>query len=193
MHELASLAVAYLIGSILFGPIIARRLGLDLRAEGSGNPGATNMHRAAGKGPAAAVLVLDASKGACGVLLAHFAAPRSDWLAPACVLMACIGHCFPLQATRSGGKGVSTALGGILASSLPAAMLAGLAYAVVRRVSGYGSVASLCAIIVGSVVVVIKQGHLTWAVSTPYLTLVALIFARHADNLRRLANGTELR
>jgi len=111
------LALAYLAGSIPFGLFIARTLtGKDVRSVGSGNIGATNVARAAGKGAAAATLILDALKGLAPVLLARLVQdPRpfrsAAGLAAACGVLAVVGHCFPVWLRFRGGKGVATGLG----------------------------------------------------------------------------------
>src|SRR5437660_11395250 len=118
------LLFAYLCGSIPFGLLIARATsGKDVRTVGSGNIGATNVARAAGKSAAAATLALDALKGFVPVALA-----RGDaaWLPTACAVGAVLGHCFPVWLKFRGGKGVATGFGVSLALA-PWAALAGAA------------------------------------------------------------------
>ena len=119
------IAVAYLCGSIPFGLIIARAAsGKDVRTVGSGNIGATNVARAAGRPAAIATLALDAVKGLAPVLLA----PRE--FAPACAVAAVLGHCFPVWLRFRGGKGVATGLGVSLALAPWAAVAVAVSLAV---------------------------------------------------------------
>src|SRR5690606_40263088 len=110
--------IAYLLGSVPFGVLIARALGLgDLRRIGSGNIGATNVLRTGNKGAAAATLILDAAKGAVAVLAArHFAGETAAMVAG---LAAFLGHLFPVWLGFRGGKGVATFLGVMLALAWP--------------------------------------------------------------------------
>ena len=102
--------VAYLLGSVPFGIVITRALGLgDLRKIGSGNIGATNVLRTGNKGLAALTLVLDAAKGAAAVLIAR--AYHSPDLAAIAALGALFGHLFPVWLKFNGGKGVATYIG----------------------------------------------------------------------------------
>src|SRR5918911_5612280 len=136
-------AAAYLSGSIPFGLFIARAAsGKDVRTTGSGNIGATNVARAAGRTAAVATLLLDALKGFVPVWVASRAPGAPALLAPLCAVSAVLGHCFPAWLRFRGGKGVATGLGVALALA-PGAALAGAAtwaalYAVFR-ISSIGS------------------------------------------------------
>lgn len=177
------IGIAYLCGSIPFGLIVARfATGKDVRTVGSGNIGATNVARAAGRAAAAATLTLDALKGFVPVVLA----PAS--VAPACAVAAVVGHCFPLWLKFRGGKGVATGLGVSLAIA-PWAALAGAATWVVLyklyKISSAGSLAgAVVALAVGAFTV---GGPGFWALAA----VSALIFLRHADNIRRLLRKQE--
>ena len=107
----ALVALAYLAGSIPFGLLITRAVsGQDVRAVGSGNIGATNVARAAGRSAAALTLLLDALKGLLPVLLAaHLTGPEGGLVTAACAIAAVLGHCFPVWLRFRGGKGVATA------------------------------------------------------------------------------------
>jgi glycerol-3-phosphate acyltransferase PlsY len=181
--------LAYLCGSIPFGLIIARAAsGKDVRAVGSGNIGATNVARAAGRTAAAATLVLDALKGLAPVLLAERFGGEQPLLAPACAVAAVIGHCFPVWLRFRGGKGVATGLGVSLALA-PWAALAGavtwLTLYLLLRISSVGSLAGVTvAIVVASV-----------TGSRPALYGLAavglIILVRHTGNILRLLRRTE--
>lgn len=189
MPTFVAALLAHLVGGILFGPIVARRAGVDLRAAGSGNPGATNVERLVGPRAALIVLGLDAAKGAIAVAIAAWVSSSSGlgitrgWVALAVVL----GHCFPITAFTGGGKGVATALGAMLALEPRAAIAFVLTYGLVRRVSGYASVGSLAAVGCGTAI----ASAFSPMDALPLLTLALLVGVRHAENLRRLARGEE--
>ena len=115
---IAVAVAAYLLGSISFGLLITRFLGLgDLRQIGSGNIGATNVLRTGNRAAAAATLILDATKGAVAVLLAR--AVAGEDAAQLAAMMAFLGHLFPVWLRFKGGKGVATFLGTLLALVWP--------------------------------------------------------------------------
>jgi glycerol-3-phosphate acyltransferase PlsY len=115
--------LAYLLGSIPFGVVITRVLGLgDLRSIGSGNIGATNVLRTGNKAAAAATLILDAGKGAAAVLVAR--ALVGETAAMVAGFAAILGHCFPVWLGFRGGKGVATFLGLTVALAWPAGLAA---------------------------------------------------------------------
>ena len=181
--------VGYLLGSIPFGLILTKALGLgNLREIGSGNIGATNVLRTGSKGAAAATLLLDGVKGAVAVLLAReFAGESAAQLA---ALAAFLGHCFPVWLGFKGGKGVATFLGLMLALAWPVGLLAcatWLATAVISRIS------SLSALVAASWstlwCLLIGQGQ----VFALTLILALIIIWRHRENLARLKAGTEPR
>ncbi|MER2265571.1 glycerol-3-phosphate 1-O-acyltransferase PlsY [Methylobacterium oxalidis] len=176
----------YLLGSIPFGLIFTRIAGLgDVRAIGSGNIGATNVLRTGRKGLAAATLLGDALKGTAAVLLASRFGEAAALIAG---LGAFLGHLFPAWLGFRGGKGVATFIGVLLALS-PAAVAAfaalwiGLAFGF-----RYSSLSALVASAATPVVL--------WALGQPqaallFLVLAALLWWKHAPNIRRLRDGTE--
>ena len=189
-YELITVAVlAYLLGSIAFGMLMARAFGLGaLRAVGSGNIGATNVLRTGNKAAAALTLVLDAAKGGVAVLVAR--ALVGEDAAQVAGLCAFLGHLFPVWLGFKGGKGVATFLGTLLALAWPvgiAACATWLATAAVLRMS---SASALVAALLSPL----------WAYLLGYPQTVALIvvlgvlvFIRHAGNIRRIAEGKEPR
>ncbi|WP_416884132.1 glycerol-3-phosphate 1-O-acyltransferase PlsY [Marivita sp.] len=181
--------IGYLLGSIPFGLILTKAMGLgNLREIGSGNIGATNVLRTGNKGAAAATLLLDGAKGAVAVLLAReFAGEGAAQIA---ALAAFLGHCFPVWLGFKGGKGVATFLGLMLALAWPVGLLAcatWLATAVISRIS------SLSALVAASWstlwCLVVGQGQVFFLT----LALALLIIWRHRENLARLKAGTEPR
>jgi glycerol-3-phosphate acyltransferase PlsY len=149
MAPLCAIVIAYLLGSISFGLVLARLRRVDLRSVGSGNIGATNAARAMGKGWGALVLLLDAAKAAVPLWLAgsYFAGdPHREWIRVGMATAAFLGHLFPIFARFRGGKGVATAFGAFLALEPKAAGLGLVTYAVAYGVSRISSVGSLCAV-----------------------------------------------
>jgi glycerol-3-phosphate acyltransferase PlsY len=180
---------AYLLGSIPFGVLIARALGLgDLRAIGSGNIGATNVLRTGNKGAAAATLLLDAAKGAVAVLAAR--ALAGEQAAMLAGLAAFLGHLFPVWLRFRGGKGVATFLGVTLAIAWPAGLAACLTWLATALVFRYSSLAALVAAATTPAWLgLFGRRDAVWL----GLALAALVFLRHHANIRRLAAGTEPR
>lgn len=182
------LVVAYLIGSISSAIIACKLMGLpDPRSMGSGNPGATNVLRFAGKKLAITVLLVDVLKGALPVLLAKWLGvvpALLGWVA----FMAFMGHLFPLFFNFRGGKGVATALGGIMVLSWPLGLLSILTWTIVAAITRYSS---LAAIVTAALAIV--YGH--WLLLPPqYLPVMIMCVAlvlRHHKNIRKLLAGTE--
>ena len=179
--------IGYLIGSIPFGIVITRALGLgDLRSIGSGNIGATNVLRTGHKGAALATLLLDSGKGAVAVLLArHFGGETAGIAAGAAAFL---GHCFPVWLGFRGGKGVATFLGTLIAMYWPVGLIACAIWLVVALISRISSLSALVAAASAPVVaLLLGQGLVALAA----LFMAALIFQRHHANIARLISGTE--
>lgn len=189
--------VAYLLGSLPFGLWLAKLFGgTDIRSQGSGNIGASNVTRVVGPLPGILTLILDATKGALAVWLAGRFTQQSDAWMMAAGLCALIGHCFSIWLRFKGGKGVATALGVFLVIC-PMAALCDLAlFTLVVIASRYSSLGSLAAAAAMPLLM-----HFLYA--PPYApplvitigTLAAslLIIAKHQGNIRRLIEGTEPR
>jgi glycerol-3-phosphate acyltransferase PlsY len=187
---LALVAVgAYLAGSIPFGLVLSRLLGLgDLRSIGSGNIGATNVLRTGSKTAAALTLVLDGGKGAIAVLAARLLAGETG--AQVAALAAFLGHLYPVFAGFKGGKGVATFLGVLLALAWPvglAACAVWLAAALASRISSLGALAAAAA--APGIALVLGAGRY----APLCLALAVLVFWRHRQNIVRLRQGTEPR
>ena len=184
--------LGYLSGSIPFGLILVRATrGVDVRERGSGNIGATNVARVAGKGLGVVVLVLDALKGALAVLLAR-AVGASEVVQAAVGLAAFAGHVAPPWLGFRGGKGVATALG-VVAVLAPRAALAGaLTYALVLALLRISSVGSLLAGIVAVTVAWLVPGTSTLAAVLTSVLLAAMVWT-HRGNIGRLLRRGEPR
>ncbi len=185
--------ICYLIGSIPFGLILTRAFGLgDIRDIGSGNIGATNVLRTGSKRLAAATLVLDAGKGAAGVLIggligAQISAPEAPLIGAVAVV---VGHMFPVWLKFRGGKGVATGWGALVALAWPAGLIAIAVW--VATVAGF-RISSL-----GALVTTLVAPLPVWYFAGPWTALAAavvsaLIWIRHHQNIRRLLRGEEPR
>ena len=148
LTDLALILLAYLLGSLSFGLLIARVYGgADLRRSGSGNIGATNVARTLGKTAGILTLLGDGAKGLVAVLLAQ-AWGQASMLPAVAACVAVLGHMFPLYHGFRGGKGVATALG-VLLPTLPLPLLGGLlVWLVVVAIWRYVSVGSILAALV---------------------------------------------
>lgn len=195
----ALVLLAYLLGSISFGLIAARRAGVDLRAVGSGNIGATNVGRALGGRAGAIVLFLDALKGLLPVLVARLAMPGEVvWIA-AVGVAAVVGHIAPIWHRLRGGKGVATAAGVLLVAIPTAGALLALTYFAIRRATRTSSLGSLGGVLVASIATIAVGDGRPWPDppgSRPVLSafagvLTVLVFLRHVGNIRRLLAGEE--
>ena len=180
--------LAYLLGSVPFGIVITRLLGLgDLRQIGSGNIGATNVLRTGNKGAALATLLLDAGKGGIAVLLAKALTGAQD-AAQLAALASFLGHLFPVWIGFRGGKGVATFLGTLLALAWPVGLAACGTWIVVAAISRISSLSALVAAV--SVAIWMQLlGH--GQMIALGLVLAALVVWRHKDNIRRILAGTE--
>ena len=182
-------ALGYLLGSVPFGVVITRALGLgDLRKIGSGNIGATNVLRTGHKGAALATLLLDSGKGAIAVLLARWLGGEGAALAAGAA--AFLGHLFPVFLGFKGGKGVATFLGTMIALSWPVGLMAcglWLATAAVSRIS------SLSALVAAGAAPLLALALGARGLALAALFMAGLIFLRHRANIARLLAGTEPR
>ena len=184
----ALFVLGYLLGSIPFGLLLTRFAGLgDIRAVGSGNIGATNVLRTGRKGLAAATLVLDALKGTAAVLIgARWGAEG----AIAAALGAFLGHCFPIWLRFKGGKGVATYLGVLLGLHWPTMIFAALVWIGTAAATRYSSLAALVASAAAPLLLLL-QGFT--ALALLFAVLAVILWARHRENISRLAAGQETR
>jgi acyl phosphate:glycerol-3-phosphate acyltransferase len=188
----ALVAASYLLGSVPFGYLLARARGIDIRATGSGNIGATNVSRSLGKKLGVVVLVFDALKGALPILAVRglgLDQSVNAFVLTACGIAAICGHCFPVWLGFRGGKGVATSFGVFLAvdplsMGLCMALFAAL-YAIVRIVS------------VGSLAAALSLPVLMWVLDRPDEALAlalassVIIVIKHRANIGRLLRGEE--
>jgi len=186
----ALVVVAYLLGSISFAVLIVRlTTGTDIRAEGSGNAGATNVLRFYGRKLAILVALLDVGKGAAAVLLMRLVTADPLWGAAA-GLAAVLGHVFPVFYGFRGGKGVATVVGAFLVLA-PLALLTCLAvFVLVVALTRYVSLGSVI-----SMVLLPPVAGLLFHASRPVVVAASLtalvVVLKHLGNLKRLATGRE--
>ena len=186
----ALVVVAYLLGSISFAVLIVRlTTGTDIRSEGSGNAGATNVLRSYGRKLAILVALLDVGKGAAAVLLMRLVTADPLWGAAA-GLAAVLGHVFPVFYGFRGGKGVATVVGAFLVLA-PLALLTCLAvFVLVVALTRYVSLGSVI-----SMVLLPPVAGLLFHASRPVVVAASLtalvVVLKHLGNLKRLATGRE--
>jgi glycerol-3-phosphate acyltransferase PlsY len=195
--------VGYLFGSVPAGYFAGRLSGVDIRKEGSGNIGATNVLRVLGKRWGYPVFFIDAFKGFAAARLAFFlirywpdARPHAEYIAILTAIMCVMGHNFPVWLRFKGGKGVATSAGALLGLMPLALPFVLLVWIVVFYSTRYVSLASVIAAISLPIVVGLFA---RWKFVDTYafiyfsLLIAALVVWRHRSNFSRLLNGTEQR
>jgi len=180
--------LGYLLGSIPFGVLVTHLAGLgDIRLIGSGNIGATNVLRTGHKGLAGLTLLLDGAKGAAAVLVV---APLGSPYPLIAGFAAFLGHLFPVWLGFKGGKGVATYLGVLAALNWPAGIASAVVWLATAALSRTSSLSALAASLVAPAALYLADEP---AAALTLVALTAILWLRHADNIRRLLNGTEPR
>jgi glycerol-3-phosphate acyltransferase PlsY len=186
---LFALAIAYAVGGIPSGLLIAqRRSGVDLRSMGSGNIGATNVYRTLGLGWAAAVFAADALKGLLPVLIAR-GLPLPEWGVMLAAFVAVCGHVFNPYLRFKGGKGVATAFGAMLGITPWAALIALAVWAGVSFKTRIISMGSLAAAGVLPIAALILSPDTAYKIGAFFVT--GLLVYSHRENIDRLRKGEE--
>jgi glycerol-3-phosphate acyltransferase PlsY len=187
---LVAVVLAYLVGAIPVGYLVGRAFGVgDIRRHGSGNIGATNILRTAGRLPALVTLVGDILKGAAAVALA--ARWSGGDAAAAAAVAAIVGNCWSVFLRFRGGKGAATGLGAFLVLVPWAAVPAALVFVVVTVTFRYVSLASIMAsacVPLGALLLGYPRASMLAC-----LVAAAIVIARHHENITRLTAGTERR
>ena len=188
----ALVGLAYLLGSVSFAVLLVRMTtGKDIRTEGSGNAGATNVLRAHGKSLGLLVAALDVAKGALSVFLVKLVTGDSRYAAAA-GFAAILGHVFPIFYGFRGGKGVATAVGAFLVLAPWATLVCIAVFVLVVLATKYVSLGSVIAM-----VLLPPVAGLVFHAPKPVVVAAAgaaiLIVLKHRDNLKRLASGKERR
>ena len=194
MNLLIAIVLAYLIGSISFAVLVSRAFGLpDPHTYGSGNPGATNVLRTGRKAAAALTLLGDALKGWLAVFLVQQHVPGDPVVVAAAAVAVTLGHMYPVYHRFSGGKGVSTALGVLLA--LDAWLAAGtlVTWLIIVFFFRISSLAALVAAAFAPFFAFFLYGMSRFALEPALAVTVisVLLVWRHRENIRNLLAGTE--
>jgi glycerol-3-phosphate acyltransferase PlsY len=190
MEELAAVTFGYLVGSIPFAYLLARRRGIDLREVGSGNVGATNVLRTSGARQGVLAMLLDGAKGSAAVMIAG-ALATGPATAVAAGLASVIGHIYPVWLGFKGGKGVATATG-VFAVLAPMALgIASVVFLFAVWATRYISVGSMAGAIALAASAAATEAPAAVAVGAA--TAALIIIHRHRGNLGRLMSGTERR
>ena len=180
-----AIIAAYFIGNLSPASIISKAYGIDIRKEGSGNPGTTNMLRVVGKKAALATLLIDMGKGVAAVLIGKYAGGEA--LSVLCGLSVFIGHIFPALYGFKGGKGIATAFGVLLTLQPIMALIclgiAAIGFVTARRIS------------VGSLLAAVCLPFLSWVYLSDYIIVFAImaviVIIKHRSNIKRLIKGEE--
>ena len=201
LETVSVVIIGYLFGSIPFGVIVAKKMGVNIFKVGSGNPGATNVLRSIGKPAGYTVFILDFLKGFLATvwfkfgLVAFSGDPNlALWGLPAAVL----GHTYPLFSNFKGGKGVATAMGGLL-GVMPGCLLIGLvSWLIIFITTRYVAVASIgfgLSLPVCAIVSLWSSDYNTSQFANVVLAFLIMVWIiwRHRANLQRLKDGTENR
>jgi glycerol-3-phosphate acyltransferase PlsY len=186
---------AYLLGSIPFGLLLGKLFGAaDVRTEGSGNIGATNVARVAGPLAGILTLLLDAAKGALAVVLAARLSDQSSTWMMIAGLCALVGHCYPIWLGFHGGKGVATAAGVFLVLSPLAFLAAAILFFLVVlywRFVSLGSISAAAAMPLLIYFFWAPHHAPPYAVTFGSLAAALLIVYKHDANIQRLVEGDE--
>ncbi len=189
-RALLLVVAGYLIGSVSFAVLLVRaRTGRDIRKEGSGNAGATNVLRSHGRALALGVALLDTAKGAAAVLLVRLVTADPRYTAAA-GLAAIVGHVFPLYYGFRGGKGVATTVGAFLALAPGATALCLAIFVAVVAATRYVSLGSCVAVVLLPPAARLI-GHAPAPVVLAAALTAILVVVKHLENLKRLARGEE--
>ena len=188
MSSLIAIIIAYLLGSISCAIVISKIYKTpDPRVEGSGNAGATNVLRIAGKQQASMVLIGDMLKGLIAVLVGHLLHVTGFKLGLVGFAVV-VGHVFPLYFGFKGGKGVATAIGAVFGLSLISGILMAAAWGAIAFTTRYASLASIITVILAPVFLLIFAKA---AFFIPAVFIAALVIWKHKENIKRLQNKTE--
>jgi acyl phosphate:glycerol-3-phosphate acyltransferase len=179
--------IAYLLGSIPFGFVVGKIYGMDVRKEGSGNIGFTNVLRLVGAFPASFVLVLDAGKGWVAVYYAY--SIGQEQFALLAGISAILGHLFPVFLGFKGGKGVATGFGICLFLDPLITFIALIIFLCVVYVSRYVSLGSISAAITVTVLSIVFDINFYYQVMIIPASIIVIIM--HRENIKRIISKSE--
>jgi acyl phosphate:glycerol-3-phosphate acyltransferase len=188
------LLASYLLGAIPTSYLVSRFIaGIDLRQQGSGNLGATNLYRVLGWKYAVPVALFDIAKGAIPVLVFARQTSDSQLFAMACGVAAIVGHVFSVFVGFKGGKGVATAAGVVLGLTPLALGAAALVWVALVLLTGYVSLGSIAAAAVLPVAVYLLEDSVRPEILWVDMAIAAGVILTHRRNIQRLLKGTENR
>jgi glycerol-3-phosphate acyltransferase PlsY len=200
IYVAGAIIVSYFLGTIPSALIVAKRGGVDVTAEGSGNPGTSNVIRLLGWKYGFVVFVADVLKGSASVGIAYYLTHtygdnlNVSYLAYACAYAAVLGHTFPVTRGFHGGKGVATGGGTMFVLYPVMSAVLCTSWFVIRKLTGKSAVASLAITIAVPVYVIVTVGFGepdSWQIAA-VLGLVGMIIIRHLPNIRRMRKHEEL-
>jgi glycerol-3-phosphate acyltransferase PlsY len=193
LTTLGLMLFGYLVGAIPFSYLVARTQGIDLRTVGSGNTGASNVWRALGFRFFVVALIGDILKGWLPTFVAYSVFERTPTATIAVGVCAMLGHVFPVFMRFRGGKAVATSGGVMLGFAPVLTITAAIVWAIVYKVSGYPSVASLVDAVV--IALVGTAMGMFGALAAPFVAflwlVVVVVFYLHRANIGRLMRGQE--
>jgi glycerol-3-phosphate acyltransferase PlsY len=189
VDQAVAIIIAYLIGSVSFGIVVASMQGVDIRSVGSGNPGTSNILRTLGKKSAALVLLGDGLKGAAAALIGSvWIGGDFGWVT---LFVAVVGHSVPIWHGFRGGKSVATAIGGIAVLVPWVGVVLAVVWLAVLLIWKTASIGSLVVMAVLVPLVAISGANgvaVAWSVA-----IAAFIIVRHVGNIKRLLTSSETR
>lgn len=200
IYVAGAIIVSYFLGTIPSALIVAKRGGVDVTAEGSGNPGTSNVVRLLGWKYGLVVFVSDVLKGSASVGIAYYLTHHFgdglniSYLAYACAYAAVLGHTFPVTRGFHGGKGVATGGGTMFVLYPVMSAVLCTSWFVLRKLTGKSALASLIITIAVPVYVIATVGFGesdSWQIAA-VLGLVGMIIIRHLPNIRRMRANEEL-
>jgi glycerol-3-phosphate acyltransferase PlsY len=190
LFPILAVLLSYLIGAVPFGIFFGRMLAnIDVRSVGSGNIGATNVLRAAGKKAAVMTLLADCLKGLFPVLVVKLMF-HNDLITGLTGAAAILGHNYPVYLAFKGGKGVATSFGVVLAVAPWIGLACVITWLVVARIWRYSSLSALIAFALFPVVTFIAYPG-SRPIGLLSIFVFGMIYYRHRENIKRLLAGTE--
>jgi glycerol-3-phosphate acyltransferase PlsY len=184
--------LAYLLGTFPSARLVAKRHGIDVHTEGSGNPGASNIFRLLGWKWGVLVLVLDIGKGALAagvgaVVDTAFSGHRGAYILG---LAAVLGHVFPITRHLKGGRGVATGAGALAVPHPLVMVITGVVWVAIARGLHKASVASVVGAVLFTVIVVARGA--SWLDMSVVSVIAGIIIVRHLKSLLRVIRGQEI-
>lgn len=189
--QIVAVIASYLIGAIPFGLLFGKHYAnIDVRTQGSGNIGATNVLRSAGKKAAALTLAADALKGLVPTLIAGILF-KDDVTTALSGAAAILGHNFPIYLGFKGGKGVATSFGVVLAISPLIGVICLLTWLAAALLWKYSSLSALLAFAAYPLMILLLSSNSSRPYSALSLFIFGMIYYRHRENIKRLLAGSE--